>query len=69
MDPSRRGQALRPGAAEAAIATIPIAPTLLVVLASFLVLDGLKLMRRHGSCLVRAERKGTLVVGVISGRF
>ena len=69
VDPCSQGRALRPGVAEAAIATIFIAPTLLVVPARSFDLDGLKPMRRHGSCLLEAERKGTLILDVIVNRF
>ena len=50
----RRG-ALRPRAAGAAIRTIPIAPTLLIVPAKSLGLSGLGIMRRHGLYLLGAE--------------
>ena len=69
IDPSGRGGALRPGVARAAIAIIPIAPTLLVVLVSSLGFGGLGAMRRHGSCLLKAEQRGILVPGVIFDRF
>ena len=64
-----RGGALRPRAAGAAIATIPIATTLLVVPARSLGLSGLRAMRSYGSCLLWAEQKGALVLAVILGRF
>ena len=69
IDTSDRRGALRPRAAKAAIATIPIAPTFLVVPARSLNLDWLGTMRRHGLCLVRAERKEALVSGIILSRF
>ena len=69
VDPSGRGGALRSRAAGAVIATISIAPTLLVVPAMFLGLGGLGAMRKHGLCLVRAEKKGALVPDVIFGNF
>ena len=62
VDPSRRDRTLRPGAAGAVIAIISIAPTFLVVSArSFQGLSLLKTMKRHGSCLLGAERKRTSV--------
>ena len=70
VDTSGQSKALRPGAAGAAIATIFIMPTLLIV--STRSLRGLSLlgtMRRHGLCLLGAERKRVLVPGVILGRF
>ena len=70
VDPSGRGGALRPGAVGAMIATISIVPTLLMVPARSL--RGLSLlgtMRRHGSYLLGAERKGVSVSGVVLGRF
>ena len=70
VDPSGRGGALRPGVAEAAIATISIVLTLLMVPArSLRGLSSLGTMRRHGSCLLGAERKGASVPGVVLGRF
>ena len=70
VDPSGQGGALRPGAAGAAIATIPIISTLLMVLAGSLQgLSSLETMRRHCLCLLGAERKGALVPGMILDRF
>ena len=69
VDPRRQNGALRPGAAGAAIATISIVPILLVVPARSLGFDGLGTMRKHSSCLVGVERKGTLVPDVILDRF
>ena len=69
IDSRCQGEALRPGAAGAAIATIPIASTFLIVPASSLSLGRLGAMRKHGLCLVRAEQKGFLVPGLIFGRF
>ena len=69
IDRSNRGGALRPRAAGVAIATILIALILLVVLARSLALVELRAMRRHGSCLVGAERKGALVPGMILSTF
>ena len=70
VNPSGRGEALRPGAAGAAIATIPIVLILLMVLAwSLQDLSSLKTMRRHGLCLLKLEQKGALVPSVILGRF
>ena len=70
IDPSGWGRTLRPGAVRAAIATISIVPTLLIVPArSFLGLSYLGTMRKHGLCLLRAEWKGALVSGVVLGRF
>ena len=70
IDSSSWGRALRSGAAGAAIVTIFIVPTLLMVLARSLQgLSLLETMRRHGLCLLGAERKGVLVPGVIFGRF
>ena len=70
VDPCGQGRALRPGAAGAAIATISIMPTLLMVPArSFRGLSLLGTMRRHDLCLLRAERKGALVPGVVFGSF
>ena len=70
VDPSGRGGALRPGAAGATIATISIVPTLLMVPARSLQgLSSLGTMRRHGLCLLGAERKGVSVPSVVLGRF
>ena len=69
VNSSGRGGVLRHGAARVAIATIPIAPTFLVILARSLDLGGLGAMRRHGLCLVRVEQKGTLVPVVIFDSF
>ena len=69
VNPSARSEALGPGAARAAVATIPISPTLLVVLARCFGLGGLGVMRRHSSYLLGAERKGIPVPAVILGRF
>ena len=69
VDPRGRGRALRPGATGAAIATISIAPTLLVIPARSLGLAGLGAMRKHGSCLLRVERKRASVPSVILGSF
>ena len=69
VDPNGRGGALMPGAVRAAIATISIAPILLVVLARSFGLGGLGAMKRHGSCLMRAERNGALVPSVILSGF
>ena len=69
VDSSSRGRALRPRAARAIIATISIAPTLLVVPARSLGLGGLGAIRRHGSCLLKTKQKGILVPGMILGRF
>ena len=52
---SSRGRALKPGATGAAIATISIAPTLLVVPARSLGLGGLEAIKRHDLCPVGAE--------------
>ena len=70
VDPSGRDGALRPGAAGAAIATLSIMPTLLMVPARSLQdLSSLETMRRHGSCLLGAERKGASILDVVLGRF
>ena len=70
VDPHIRGGALRPGAAGAAIATISIMPTLLMVLArSLRDLSWLGTMRRHDLCLLGAERKRASVPSVVLGRF
>ena len=69
VDANGRDGALRPRAAGATIATILIAPILLVVLLRFLGLGVLGAMRRHGLCLVRAERKRVLVPVMMLGRF
>ena len=70
VDPSGRSGALRPRAAEAAIATILIVPTLLMVPAqSFRGLSLLGTMRKYGLGLLGAERKGASVPGMILGRF
>ena len=69
VDPNGWGGALRPGDVGVAIATISIAPTLLVVPARSFGLAGLGAMRRHGSCLMKLEQKGALVTGIILGRF
>ena len=56
VNPSGRGGALRPGAVGAAIATLPIMHTFLVVLArSFQGLSSLGTMIKHGWCLLGAE--------------
>ena len=70
VDLSGRGGTLRPGAAGAPIATIFIVPILFMVPArSLRGLSSLRTMRRHGLCLLKAERKGASVLGVILGRF
>ena len=70
VDCSGRDGALSPGAAKAAIVTIAIMPTFLMVLAQSLQdLSSLKTIRRHGLCLLEAERKGALIPHVILGRF
>ena len=69
VDSSGRGEALRPGTARAAIATIPITPILLMVPARSFSLGGLGAMRRYSSYLLGAERKRALVLGVILGKF
>ena len=70
VDPSGRGEALRPEAAGAAIATISIMPTLLMVPArSFQDLSSLGKMRKHDLCLLGAEQKGASVPGVVLSRF
>ena len=69
IDFGGRGEALRLRAAGAAIATIFIAPTLLVVLARSLGFVGLEAMKKHGSCLVGVKCKRTLVPDVILNRF
>ena len=69
VDNNGRSRALMPGAAGAVIATIPIAPTFLVVPARSLRLGGLGAIRSHGSCLIRAKQKGDSVASVIFGRF
>ena len=70
VDPSGRGGALRLRAAKATIATILIMLTLLMVLVrSLQSLSLLETMRRHGSCLLEAERKGALVPSMILGTF
>ena len=70
IDPSGRSGALRPRAAGAAIATIPIVPTpQMVLVRSPQGLSSLGMMRKHGLCLLEAEQKGALVPGVILGRF
>ena len=70
VDSSGRDGTLRPGAAGAAIATIFIVLTLLMVPAGFFRdLSSLGTMKRHGLCLLGAERKGVLVLGLILGRF
>ena len=70
IDSSGRSGSLRPEAAGAAIATISIVPTFLMVPTRSL--QGLSLLgtiRRHFSCLLGAERKGVSVPGVVLGRF
>ena len=70
VDLNGRNRALRPKAAEAAIATIPIVPILLIVPARSL--QGLNLLgtiKRHSLCLLGAEQKGVLVSGVIFNGF
>ena len=67
--PNSRDGVLGPKAARAAITTISIAPTVLVVSARSFRLGALGVIRKHSSCLVRAEWKGALVPGVILGRF
>ena len=70
IDPSGRDGALRPGAVEAAIATISIVPILLMVPAQSLRgLSSLRTIRRPGLCLLGAERKGASVPGMILGSF
>ena len=70
VDPSGRGGALRPRAAGAAIATISIVPTLLMVPARSLQgLSLLGMMRGHCLSLLGVERKGVSVPGVVLGRF
>ena len=69
VDLSSWGGAPRPGIARAAIAIIPIAAIFLVVPVEFLGLGGLGAIKRHSLCPVKAERKGTLVSGMILGRF
>ena len=66
---SCRSETLRLPIAGAAIMTIPISLILLVVSARSFGLNGLEVIRRHGSCLVRAEWKTALVPGIIFGRF
>ena len=68
-DPSGRGIAVRLGAAGTAIVTILIPSTLLVISARSLGFGGLGAIKKHGLCLVKAERKRALVPGVILGRF
>ena len=68
-NPSGRGGALRAGVKGDTTATIPIASTLLVIPARSLGLGGLKARRRHGLCLLGAERNRILVPGVIFDRF
>ena len=70
VDPSGRGEALRPGAVGVVIVTISIMPTLLMVPArSLRGLSSLATMRSHGLCLLEAEQKGASVPGVVFGRF
>ena len=69
IDPNCRVRALRLGVTGAAITTIPIAPTFLVVPARSLGVVGLGAMKRHGLCLLETERKRTLVPKVFFGRF
>ena len=70
VDLSDQGRALRLRAAGTAIATLLIVRIVLVVPArSFQGFNLLGTMIRHGLCLLRAERKGALVPGVILGRF
>ena len=70
IDPGGSGRALRLGAVEAAIVTIAIIPTFLVVSArSLRGFSSLGTMKRHGLCLLEAEQKGVLVPDMILGRF
>ena len=69
VDHSGRAGALRPGATGTTIATIPIAPNLLVVPARSLGLSVLAAIRSHGSYLRGVEQKGALALGEIRGRF
>ena len=69
IDPNSRGGALRPATAGATIATISIAPTLLLVPARSFGLDGLEARKKHDLCLLRVEQKRALVLDVIFGRF
>ena len=70
VDANCQGEVLRPGAAGAAIKTIFVPPTLLMVLTLFFWdLRMLGTMRKHGLCFLRAEQKGVLVLDVIFGRF
>ena len=70
VDPSGRDRVLRPGAAGAVIAIIPIVPTFLIVPARFFQgLSSLETMRRHGLCLLMAEQKRVLVPDMIYNRF
>ena len=70
VEHSRQGGALRPEAARAAIATISIAPTLLVVSTrSLRRLNSLGIMRRHDLCLFGVELKKASVPKVFFGRF
>ena len=56
VDSNGRGEGLRPGAARAVIATIPIVPIFLVFPArSLWDLSSLGTIRRHGLCLLGAE--------------
>ena len=69
VDHSGRVGALRSRAAGAAIATIFIAPILLVVPVRSFGLARLGAMRRHDLCLVRAKKKGALVPSMILNSF
>ena len=69
VDLNGQGEALRPEAAGAKIATIAILPTLLVVLSRSLSFGGLRAIGRNGSCLLKAEQSKTSVWGVIFDRF
>ena len=70
VDSSGRDRALRPRAMGPAITTIFIVLAFLMDLArSFLGLSLLETMGRHGLCLLGAEHKRALVLGMILGRF
>ena len=60
---------MRPGIVGAAIAKIFLTPTLLVVAVKSLRLGELGAINKHGSCLVKAERKEALVPCIIFDRL
>ena len=70
VDSSGRGRVLSSGAAKAAIATICIAPILLVVPARFFRgFSSLWTIKKHSLCLLGVERMRTSVPGVFFARF